>query len=214
MPESNLSSQNQVSGASPSSQSRVRVIQHCFELTHVLVGSSQSRVTRTIESTGGGNSSVVKCPPLNWRVGCSIHGHWVNCRSAALARAFTPIAPARSTIQASACRQFPPPKLKQQTNKNCRVIVEVCKLSRFANSIQCRAKWNLNGSDETESYFYSQSRLRATNLRVRVIQIFQVESEGVARTVESLWVIGLQGRVKWNLPFFLRFFAAKWHPTS
>ena len=25
-------------------------------------------------------SSVVKCPPPKWKVGCSIHSHWVNCR--------------------------------------------------------------------------------------------------------------------------------------
>ena len=55
----------------------------------------------------GGNSSVVKCLPLNWKVACSIHDHWVNCRSAPWARAFTSTAPARSTIQASACRQLP-----------------------------------------------------------------------------------------------------------
>jgi len=45
-----------------------------------------------------GNSSVVNFPPLSWKVGCSIHSHWVNCRSAPWARAFTSTAPARSTI--------------------------------------------------------------------------------------------------------------------
>jgi len=35
----------------------------------------------------------------------------VNCRSAPWARAFTSTAPARSTIQASACRELPSPKL-------------------------------------------------------------------------------------------------------
>jgi len=54
----------------------------------------------------GGNSSVEKCPPLNWKVGCLIHSHWVNCRSAPWARVFTSNHPARSTIQASACRQL------------------------------------------------------------------------------------------------------------
>ena len=44
---------------------------------------------QSVASCWGGNSSVVKCPPLNWKVGCSIHGHWVNCRSAPWARAFT-----------------------------------------------------------------------------------------------------------------------------
>ena len=61
------------------------------------------------------NSSVVKCPPLNWKVGCSIHGHWVTCRSAPWTRMFTSTALARSTIQASACCQLPSPKL---TKKN------------------------------------------------------------------------------------------------
>jgi len=34
----------------------------------------------------GGNSSMVKCPCLIQEVGCSIYGHWVNCRSAPLER--------------------------------------------------------------------------------------------------------------------------------
>jgi len=55
-------------------------------------------------------SSVVNCTPLNWKVECSIHSHWVNRRSAPWARAFTSTALARSTIQASACRQLPSPK--------------------------------------------------------------------------------------------------------
>jgi len=59
----------------------------------------------------GKNSSVVKCLPPNWKVGCSIHSHWVNCRNAPWAKAFTSTAPARSTIQASACRQLPSPKI-------------------------------------------------------------------------------------------------------
>jgi len=33
------------------------------------------------EHSRGDTSSVVKCPPLNWKVGCSIHGHCVNCPS-------------------------------------------------------------------------------------------------------------------------------------
>jgi len=64
----------------------------------------------------GGNSSVVKGAPLNWKVGCSLHSHCVNCRSAPWARAFTSNAPARRTIQASACRQLPSPKLTKKTN--------------------------------------------------------------------------------------------------
>jgi len=62
----------------------------------------------------GGNSSVVKCPPPNWKVGCSIHIHWVNCRNAPWARAFTSTAPVRSTIQVSACRHLPSPKLTKK----------------------------------------------------------------------------------------------------
>ena len=44
----------------------------------------------------GGNSSFVKCPPLNWKVGCSIHSDWVNCRSVPWAWAFTSTALART----------------------------------------------------------------------------------------------------------------------
>jgi len=36
-----------------------------------------------------GTSSVVKCPPLNCKVGCSMHVHWVNCRSTPWAKVFT-----------------------------------------------------------------------------------------------------------------------------
>ena len=68
------------------------------------------------------DSSVAKCPPFNWKVACSIHSHWVNCRSAPWARAFTSTAPARSTIQASACRELPSPKL---TTKEIYVTVTI-----------------------------------------------------------------------------------------
>jgi len=34
-------------------------------------------------------------PLPNWKVGCSIHSHWVNCRNAPWARAFTSTAPAK-----------------------------------------------------------------------------------------------------------------------
>ena len=57
-----------------------------------------------------GISSVVKCPPPSWKVRCSIHIHWVNCRRAPWARTFPSTAPARSTIQAKACRQLPTQK--------------------------------------------------------------------------------------------------------
>ena len=43
-------------------------------------------------------SSVAKCPPLNWKVGCSIHGHWVNFRSTPCARVFTQNRPGRGQI--------------------------------------------------------------------------------------------------------------------
>jgi len=39
---------------------------------------------------------VVECPLLNWKVGCSSHGHWGRCRSAPWARAFASTAPAKS----------------------------------------------------------------------------------------------------------------------
>ena len=54
---------------------------------------------------GSVNSSVVKCPPLNWKFRCSIHDLWVHCRSDPWARAFTSTAPAKSTIQVSTCPQ-------------------------------------------------------------------------------------------------------------
>ena len=43
-----------------------------------------------------------------WKVKgeCSIHGHWVTCRSASWARAFTANALTNSIIQASDCRQL------------------------------------------------------------------------------------------------------------
>jgi len=62
---------------------------------------------------GAANSSVIKCLLPNWKVGCTIHSHWVNCHSAPWARVFTSTVPARSTIQASACRQLPSPKIKK-----------------------------------------------------------------------------------------------------
>ena len=42
---------------------------------------------------------MAKYLPLNWKVGCSFHGHRVNRRNAPWARAFTSTAPARSTVQ-------------------------------------------------------------------------------------------------------------------
>jgi len=63
---------------------------------------------------GGGSSLVVKCPPPNWKVGCSTYSHGVHCHSAPWARAFTSTAPARSTIEASACCQLPSPKIHKK----------------------------------------------------------------------------------------------------
>jgi len=45
-----------------------------------------------------GDNWVQECTPLNWKVGCSIHGHWVNHRSTAWARAFTPNCPGKKQI--------------------------------------------------------------------------------------------------------------------
>jgi len=46
----------------------------------------------------GVRSSVVKCPPLNWKVGCSIHSHWVKCRSTPWASVLTQNRPGRGHI--------------------------------------------------------------------------------------------------------------------
>jgi len=72
--------------------------------------------TFSISSYWGTNSSVVKCLPLNQKVGCSVHGHWVNCRSAPLARAFTLAASTRIKIQALACHQLLSPKLTTKSS--------------------------------------------------------------------------------------------------
>jgi len=45
-----------------------------------------------------GTSSVINCPPLNWKVGCSIHGRWVSFRSTSWARVFTQNRPDRGQI--------------------------------------------------------------------------------------------------------------------
>ena len=60
------------------------------------------------------NSSVVKCPPLNWKVACSMHSHCVTRRSAHWARALTSTTPARSKFRDSACRQLPSLKLTKK----------------------------------------------------------------------------------------------------
>jgi len=51
-----------------------------------------------------GISTIVKYPPLNWKVGRSIHGLWWNSRSTPWARVFTQNRPGRGKLQASACR--------------------------------------------------------------------------------------------------------------
>ena len=48
--------------------------------------------------TRGGNSSVVKCSPLNWKVGWLVHSHRVKCRRAPCARALTSTAPVSSGV--------------------------------------------------------------------------------------------------------------------
>ena len=53
------------------------------------------------------NPQLLWAEILNQKVGCSIHGYWVNCHSAPWARAFTS---ARSKIQALGCRQLPSSK--------------------------------------------------------------------------------------------------------
>ena len=76
---------------------------------------------------------MVKCLPINWNIGCLIHDHWVNCCSAAWVRAFTSTAPARSTIQASACRQLPSLKFTKKIvylKLGCCNIFFICKSSR------------------------------------------------------------------------------------
>ena len=80
-------------------------------------------------SMGGVSSVASKYPPLNWKVGFSIHGHWVNRRNAssastwhyptwdkARARAFTATSPTKSKYQASARRQLSSPKTIKKKN--------------------------------------------------------------------------------------------------
>jgi len=57
-----------------------------------------SYTKRKLTGVWGGTSSVVKCPPLNCKVGCSIHGHWVNGRSTPWARVFTKNRPVSGQI--------------------------------------------------------------------------------------------------------------------
>jgi len=87
--------------------------------------SLKMKKKKNMKNFGGGNSSAAKCPPPNWKVGCSIHSHWVNCRSAPWARAFTSTAPARSTIQASACRYLPSTKLTKKRKLLSLLLSEV-----------------------------------------------------------------------------------------
>jgi len=62
----------------------------------------------------GGDSSVVECPPLNWKLGIESMCHWVNHCSTHWARAFAPTTLARNKFQASACCQLLSPKSKQK----------------------------------------------------------------------------------------------------
>jgi len=54
--------------------------------------------------TKGGHSSVVECPPINWKFGWSIRGHWMNHRIASFVMNFHLHLPRRSKFQALACR--------------------------------------------------------------------------------------------------------------
>ena len=88
----------------------------------------------------GSNSSVVMCPPPNWKVGCSIHNHWVNCCSAPWAIAFTSTTPARSTIQASACRQLSSPKLTKKQN-SFKLLLYMASALTY---ILCNTAWSVD----------------------------------------------------------------------
>jgi len=75
-------------GLSPSIQTLDQVMPRCHPgtLRNVYEGAFLSRTNSTLKDqlrTSCGDVSVVECPPLNRKVGCSIHGHWVNRRSAA-----------------------------------------------------------------------------------------------------------------------------------
>ena len=72
------------------------VSQHCLAIS----GSN------TQPSNWAAISSVVECPPPNWKIVWSIHGHRLTSRSAPWTRAFTATAPTKSSIQASACSQL------------------------------------------------------------------------------------------------------------
>jgi len=70
-------------------------LEHCASNEH-------TQKVRRLSSRGFcGDSSVVECPPLNWKVGCSIQAHWVNRHRA---RAFT--STAKSKFQVSVCWYF------------------------------------------------------------------------------------------------------------
>ena len=53
-----------------------------------------------------------ECSPPNWKVGFSIHSHWVNRRSTPWVRTLTWTALAWRIFQASACTQLPSSKIK------------------------------------------------------------------------------------------------------
>jgi len=76
----------------------------------------------------GGGNSVVYTVHLFRKVGCSIHGHWVNhCR--AWARTWIPATRTRSKFQFSPCYQLPSPQYKQHQKTFyvlCRVFVGFC----------------------------------------------------------------------------------------
>jgi len=83
------------------------IVQRTYTKTHTSAAMTEHLTqecgrSRPNRLAGAAISSVVERPPLKWKVGCSIHGHWATCRSAAWARAFTSAAPTKSIIQATA----------------------------------------------------------------------------------------------------------------
>jgi len=65
------------------------------------------------EHSRGDTSSVVKCPPLNWKVGCSIHGHCVNCPSF-LGESVHPKSPLKGQLSGFG---LPPTAVTKNSNK-------------------------------------------------------------------------------------------------
>jgi len=90
----------------------------CYKV--ILKREQKKTKQKETTTTGGGFSVVVKCLPLKWKVGYSIHGNWVNHRSVPWTRAFTPNSLSKTQkIQVSTCFELSSPKLiKKETTKN------------------------------------------------------------------------------------------------